>query len=223
MNINSIFKFFFFQFFIFFHPFLLAKEDKKSCKATHVNCGWKQVHDRRSKRLGVTLYERKWPNQKILALKAEKLVPFPPRKILEVLSVPKHWKHWVEYFKKGHIIQRLNSRKHIIFQYFDLPWPMADRFAVMSIEISIRKNGKEIIMTARSVPHSKAPKVKGIKMNIVYSEYKITEVKKNLSRVATVSLVDPGGLLPTWFVNMIQRSYPRRSFVALEDYLEEVK
>ena len=98
----------------------------------------------------------------------------------------------------------------MIYTAFDAPWPVSDRDFVNRIDYSYDQSKGLVDLHIRSVKHKKAPETVGVRARTLRGFYQIKVLDEHRTRVQVEIVMDPGGLLPAWLVNMIQKGWPEK-------------
>ena len=107
-----------------------------------------------SEEKGVTSYRKVVPGSDIVAFKgtAEVLASIP--KILWVLTDNEHKTKWVHRLKKSRVLERPKPNEGIIYQHFEMPFPVTDREYVYHGKVT--RQGDEVLIHLKSTEHPKA-------------------------------------------------------------------
>ena len=143
------------------------------------------------------------------------------KEFLRVLHNPSAWPRWVENLKTGKLIEKKSESHFIFHQVIQTPFPMKNREAVFQSIVS-RKNASTTLVEMKSVNH---PAVKRseecIRMEIIYSRYRIKDLGKGKVRVTFENLSQSGGELPKFLSNWAAQSYPVSLLRGIERELQE--
>ena len=171
--------------------------------------GWEKVKTGS----GVEIFEKKI-NGKI-AFRGVGEIAGEPAKLVGILENPARWRHWINKFKSGHLVEKKSDFHKVFYQSFNSPFPVSDRDLVYESKIVRDKQSGTVVVEMRSIRHPKAPKSVGVRVNLIYSTYKIEPGAGNKMKVTFESMSDPGGAIPGFMVNWATRSYPITLFEGL--------
>lgn len=117
---------------------------------------------------------------------------------------------WVPYLLNSLVINKINKLQRIEYALFAAPWPASDRDFVYSHDIQVTENGS-VLYKMKSVVLADAKENSGVvRGEIIESSYRLTSIDKNKTKIELIYHVDPKGWLPSWIVNIIQRTLPYR-------------
>jgi len=108
----------------------------------------------------------------------------------------------------------------VVYDLYDLPWPVWDRDYVMQREVILRPEAHEVIVRYLSVEDERFPVVEStVRATVDHTLWTLREDASGGTQVELEVLTDPGGAMPIWLVNRIQRKWPRSTLEALEQRL----
>jgi len=162
---------------------------------------------------GVAVYEKKISGK--LAFRGVGEIAGDPSKLIGVLENPVRWKHWIDNFKSGRLLEKKSDFHKVFYQSFDSPFPVSDRDLVYESKISSAGEGRTVRVEMRSVRHALAPKTVGVRVKLTYASYRIEVLGKERMKVTFETMSDPGGAIPGFMANWATRSYPVTLFEGL--------
>ena len=162
---------------------------------------------------GVAVYEKKISGK--LAFRGVGEIAGDPSKLIGGLENPVRWKHWIDNFKSGRLLEKKSDFHKVFYQSFDSPFPVSDRDLVYESKISSAGEGRTVRVEMRSVRHALAPKTVGVRVKLTYASYRIEELGKERMKVTFETMSDPGGAIPGFMANWATRSYPVTLFDGL--------
>ena len=140
---------------------------------------------------------------------------------LRVLHDPSTWPRWVENLKSGKLIEKKSDSHFIFHQVIQTPFPMKNREAVFQSIVS-RKNASTTLVEMKSVNHPAIKRSeKCIRVEIIYSRYRIEELGNGKVRATFENLSHSGGALPKFLNNWAAESYPVSLLRGIERELQE--
>ena len=130
-----------------------------------------------------------------------------PDELISIIENPKRWGNWIENFKSGKLIEEINPKHKVFYQAINSPFPASDRDVVFESKIfHLDKNKTRVEM--KSISHSSAPPVDGVRINLIFTRYHIEKKDRNTMQVTFESLSEPGGAIPDFLVNWASTNYP---------------
>jgi hypothetical protein len=169
---------------------------------------------------GVKVFTKKYHDSPVVGLKGEMLMQAPLEKILWLLLDNEHRKEWVDRLKESQTLESISPFEYYVFQEFHLPWPFSNRDFVYHGKVQRLKDNGVVKLNLSSADHPKAPPTKGVRAKLIHSSYTLTPMGQDQTKVELEILSDPMGKIPSWLINLIQRSWP---VTTLTNISEEVK
>ena len=154
---------------------------------------------------GVYVYRAKF-NENI-AFRGIGLIQGDAEKLISIIENPDRWGNWIENFKHGKLLEKINANHKVFYQAINSPFPVSDRDIVYESKI-FRDNPEKIRIEMKSVKHSNSPETVGVRINIIFSRYLIEKKNDQRMKVTFETSSEPGGAIPNFLANWAGRSYP---------------
>ena len=160
---------------------------------------------------------RSVPGSNKFAFRGEMVADITMGKLLKVFLSPESRKEWVALYKDSQNLIMPTPFDLTYWIRFGLPWPISDRdYVLRAIAKADRKNRLFTTMI-ESVEHPEKPKqdccVRGQAFGTYYRFQALPGQKKVKMEVEVHT--DPKGALPSWLVNLVQKSWPRDTLKGL--------
>lgn len=169
---------------------------------------------------GIAVYKTEVPGTKVVGFRGETTVYASAEKVMHVLLDNDHRKDWVDRLRVSNVLEQKGPFEYVIYQEFNLPWPMKNRDFVYRGK-AIRDAQGRVILTLKSEEHKDAPKSKGVRAELKESKYIITPIGKYKCKLEVEILSDPKGAIPSWLVNLIQQNWPTKTLSAIKAQVEK--
>lgn len=179
---------------------------------------WEQIDDSD----GIKVWRKDIPNSPVKAFRGETIIDSSVSKIAWVLADNKHRKDWVDRLEKVIGLEKKSADKAVVYQSFDLPFPISDRDMIIQGTFVIDNKNQKVYLNLKSVEHSKAPETIGVRAKLHHSKYVLTPIDGGKrTKVEVEILTDPKGLLPKWLVNIIQKKWPYKTLTGLKNQVKK--
>jgi len=173
------------------------------------NAPWEQLGTSN----GIKLARKLMPNSELFAVRGETILPSTPERVASVICDHTRWVEWTRSMIGAQLLEQSAPQNRVVYQSFDLPFPVRDRDVVYSFEW--RRNGDTIEIEGRNATPVQSPKTIGVRMNLVNGRWFLKATPEGHTHLILEILMDPRGSLPTWFVNLVQKNYPVDTLTAL--------
>jgi hypothetical protein len=177
---------------------------------------WEKIDDEN----GIRVFRKEVAGSSVVAFRGEATVEAPIEKVLWVLGDNTHRTEWVDRLEKSVVLERKGPYESIVYQHFSLPFPASDRDYVYRGKATRDKSGV-VTLLLESVTHPKAPATVGVRANLIKSRYLLTPKGKDRTFVVVEIHTDPMGSLPSFLVNLVQKSWPMKTLEGLRAHLKK--
>lgn len=166
---------------------------------------------------GVEVFSREIPGSDLVAFKGTTVMNEPLQKVLFVLLTNEHREEWVNRLYISTVLERRSPFDYVVYQAFELPVIMSNRDYVYRGRATRSSHNDSVILSISSIERADAPETIGVRANLINSRYVLTPIDNNTTRVEVEIHTDPKGWLPTWLINMIQKSWPLKTLTGLRE------
>jgi len=189
--------------------------------AAHICLSGKEIHWEKVKvEKGVSVYRAKV--NELIAFRGIGEMKGNAEDLVSIIENPAGWKNWIKNLKTGKLIEQISPSHKIFYQSIHSPFPFSDRDVVYESRI-LRDLSKTTRVEMKSVTHPNAPSSIGVRINILFTRYKIDKIDDNTVLVTFETLSDPGGALPRFVVNWASASYPITLLDGLRSQLKTIQ
>ena len=98
---------------------------------------------------GISVYKTEVPGTKVVGFRGETMVYASAEKVMHVLLDNDHRKDWVDRLSVSKVLEQKNPFEYVIYQEFNLPWPMKNRDFVYRGK-AVRDEQGRVILTLKS-------------------------------------------------------------------------
>ena len=168
---------------------------------------------------GIRSYRKNEPNNKVTAFMGEAIVDAPLAKVAWVIRDNDHRTKWVDRLKLSRVLEVHSEWDKVIYQHFGLPWPIADRDYVYRAKV--RWEGEKLTFNLKSITSPKSPRTKGVRAHLTRCIYHLTPKGENQTHIRVEVHTDPRGSLPSWLVNLIQKSWPIKTLKGIRKMVKK--
>lgn len=175
---------------------------------------WELVSDRD----GITSYRKSFPDSQVTGVGGATMVNASPAKVIWVLMDHDHKDQWVDKFYSARTLENPSLLSSIQYASFRMPPLIDDRDFVYRYDFRYDHSIDAIVVDVKSVEHNAAPVSQsvGVRGEILMGVYRLYSRDNGRQTFVEVEyLADPKGLLPTWLVNVVQRTWPHKTLDGL--------
>ncbi len=140
--------------------------------------------------------------------------------ILCLLKDSDNHKNWIYANKGGFILDSISPYKWVYYSISETPVLLADRDFITDVELTVDQSKKSILVHSVGNPKYK-PEVKDlVRIQMIDSRWTIVKIDETHSEAELNLLIDVGGSLPSWLVNMFIANGPFNSFKNMKEQLK---
>ncbi len=172
---------------------------------------------------GITIYTRTPENSKYKELKAVYQIKTSLSSIIALLNDFESFPKWVYRCEKSMALKK-DSDSHIIrYQTVVAPWPVDNRDMILEVNSFQDKKTKIVYQKVNSIPDY-IPLVKGhVRVREFRALWTLIPLKNGFVEVNYELLVNPGGNIPAWLVNLALVDGPFDTSVKMREMLMNEK
>jgi hypothetical protein len=145
---------------------------------------------------GIRVYTAAVANSNIKAIKVECKVQATLSQLTAFLLDAKAHEQWVYKTKQSYLVKNIGPGNLIYYSEMEMPWPMANRDAIVNLKISQNTATKALtvkaVALAGHIPEGK-DKVRVLSSDVSWT---VKPLGNNSLSIEYIAQVDPGGALP---------------------------
>ena len=134
-----------------------------------------------------------------------------------------NYRDWQYQTVRADLLKKINEREVIYYTEIAAPWPVSNRDMIIDLKVSQDAKTKIITIIANSVPQWAPEKDKIVRVPMSQCKWTVIPLSSSLLKVEYFILIDPGGGVPAWMVNMVSAQAPYDSFRNLKDKINGPK
>ena len=164
----------------------------------------------------IKTYARHEEGKRLRSFRAEGLMDCSLDAMARVYTDVPNMPRWYWETREARLLKKVSDREYYYYMRFNAPLNLPDRDAVFHavIEPYTAKRGYMMI-TVKAVPDY-LPKKEGLVRVVAQDLFaKFTPVGKDKVQFETEGYVDPGGNVPAWTINFVQKRVPYLIMVSL--------
>jgi hypothetical protein len=173
---------------------------------------------------GVRCYRRDVSGSDVVALRGEGFVAAPIQRVASVLIDRKRSPEWIDRLVKTKVLRNISETESINWNHIKTPTPLKDRDFVFKSMLLTNPAKKQVIFKYFSVTDKLAPETDDyVRGHFQEGKFELTVAERTNkdgtktkgTLVVAEVVVDPKGSVPTFIVNMVQKSWPHKTLTAL--------
>ncbi len=180
---------------------------------TALDESWEKV----SEKEGVLTHRREVEDSPLVEFRGETVMDTSVAKILSILTDTPRKKEWVDRLEEAKDLRIESPFSRVEYNHTAAPWPAKDRDFIFSAKAFADPSEKAVLILLKSVEDSNTPEQDCcVRAQIVQGFYYLKSLSPQQTKVIVAVNADPKGSVPKWIVNMIQKSWPRKTLLSLQ-------
>ncbi len=172
---------------------------------------------------GISIYTRTTENSKYKELKSVFQIKTSLSSIIALLNDFESYPQWVYRCEKSKAIKK-DSDKHLIrYQSIMAPWPVDNRDMVLDVNSYQDEKTKIVYQKVICLPDYISPVAGHVRIREFRAQWTLKPLKNGMVEVEYELLVNPGGNIPAWIVNMAVVDGPFETSVNMKEWLMKDK
>ena len=191
-----------------------ARDDLDALRTDQRANDWVQVKKDRLK--NISTWAKREDGKSIRSFKVDMILDASLETVARVHFDVENIKRWFWETKESRLLKKVNDKEYYFYQVFNAPLTIPDRDSIVHVTVE-PFNAKRGYMqlNLKAVPDF-MPTQPG-RTRVAAQDYyiKFTPIDKNTTRLESSGYIDPGGVIPSWAINFVQRSAPYISMLGL--------
>ncbi len=174
---------------------------------------WQKIREDQLR--NITVYSKLEEHSRIRSMKVEAELNATANAISDVLADFDNYPKWFWCLKKSNILRRVSANEFFVHLLFQTPGGLPDRDVVLHYTRQVSADQRTITIHAEAV-NDFLPEKKGIvRITKMHNDIEINSISSVKSHFRGEVWVDPGGNVPLWAANFVQRRAPHATMLGL--------
>lgn len=192
--------------------------------AAHADSPAKPAWEQFDEEDGIRMFRRDVPGSDVVALRGDGFIAAPITRVASVLVDRKRSTEWIDRLVTTKLIRQISETESVEWDHIKTPSPLKDRDFVFKTTINTDPAKKRVTFSYYSVSDPLAPETDDyVRGTFKAGKFELTMAsRKNADGTVTKGTivnaeveVDPRGSVPKFIVNMVQKSWPHTTLMAL--------
>lgn len=195
-------------------------EDDLNEFRSQLNNEWQLVRNDRMRNLKT--YARLEDGKRYRSFKVEAILDAPIDSVARVLLDFDRYTRWFWKTRESKLIRQNSPTEYFVYMVHDAPYGLPDRDTVIKGIIEPQtKTKRYVTLRVSAVPNMLPEKPLLVRMVAEEFNIKFTPIAENKVEMTTEGYFDPGGVVPAWAANFVQRNAPYAVMLALQRMTEK--
>jgi hypothetical protein len=130
---------------------------------------------------------------------------------------------WQYHTVRAQLLKKINEQEVMYYTEIAAPWPVSNRDMVVDLKFSQDSRTKVLTITSQTVPRWVPEKDHIVRVPMSQGSWTVVPLSSSVLKVEYFVLIDPGGSVPAWMINMVAAQAPYDSFKMLKDKIRQKK
>lgn len=216
--------------FIFQHPFFfclwllaagillpagtaMADGDDVAALQSRTPAQWQLIKE--DKPRNIQVYSKREDNARVRSMKAEAELPATVSDMVKLLMDFDSYPQWFWRLKEIRLLKQVSPQEAFVYIVFSPPMGFPDRDVVLHFKSEFVRNGQRAMVQASSVADYMPEQPGRVRMPFARMDSWIAAVDDERIYFKGEVVMDPGGNLPIWASNFVQRQGPYITMINL--------
>ena len=172
---------------------------------------------------GISVYTKTSTTSGLKELRAITQVKASLSSIITLLNDWESYPQWVYRCEVSKTLKKITDTEFVHYQTITTPWPVDYRDFVVYVKLSQDDKTKIVIQKSTSLPDYIVKVDNYVRITQFKASWTLTPVPNGYVNVEYQLLVDPGGNVPVWLVNMAVVEGPYETLLHLKQWVTKEK
>ncbi len=188
-------------------PVLAANDDIEELQAPLTN-EWRLVKSDRLR--NIKTYVRLEDGKRYRSFRAEMVMDnVKPEALIRLILDFKNYPKWFWETREAKLLQKISDTEYYVYMIHDAPYGLPDRDVILHAVVSPQTTTKPYLdLTIKAAPNYLPLKPPLVRMVAEDLFFRFTPLANGQLKSESEGYVDPGGIVPSWAANFVQRSAP---------------
>lgn len=161
---------------------------------------------------GVRVFRKEVPGTELFAFRGETVMDASMSMIASILMDTSRKHEWVARLGEARNVEIVSDFERIEYNHTHSGFFLVkDRDFVFRAVGTLNRKQREFKVVLTSIEDSRVPETRHVRGQIQRGVYTIKDLGNSKSQVSVEIHLDPKGSVPRWLVNLIQKSWPKRT------------
>ena len=169
---------------------------------------------------GIKMYTRKEANTNLKSFRGVMEVHSTMARVTQLVGNVKNNDWWDKNVKEIKILYFEENKHFKYYLVYDAPWPLEDRDLCVDAQVTIDPVTGRRELNAKPIPNLVPERSDRVRIKNYWQRWIIQPMENGMIRLILEGSVDPGGIVPTWIVNMVITDTPLNVMNGIKERVE---
>lgn len=169
---------------------------------------------------GISVFKQKDAHENINRIVARMQIDAYYMEVLCLIKDFEHQQDWIYANHGAFCMDSISPFEWVYYGISDIPWPMHNRDVVAKVQLEIDAANQMITIHSIAEPDLIPASNEMVRIEMLDSKWRLKKLEKG-TLVELDLLVDVGGNVPSWLVNMFSANGPYNTFKNMQEELKK--
>lgn len=172
---------------------------------------------------GIVVYSRDVEGSNFKELKSVFQIKTSLSSVVALLKDFDSYPQWVYRCGESKLLKKISFKESIHYQTVVAPWPVDNRDFIVHVFLNQDTVSGKIVQTGQCLPNYLPPMKDHVRIQLFNAKWTITPLQNGFLKIEYQLMVDPGGNVPAWLVNLAVVDGPFDTAVGMQGMLLKEK
>lgn len=164
---------------------------------------WKLIKEDKNK--NIRAYLRKDSNYRLTVNRIEAEFKVPLSSLVAAVLDTENMTHWIWQLREAKVLKQNAPNDMYLYFAINGPYGVEDRDSVVRARVTQDPKTKVVTINTRSDPDYMPDQPPLVRMALLEMNWKLTPMADGKTQAEMIGVIDPGGKIPVWTANMVQK------------------
>ena len=181
---------------------------------------WQLVKDDRTR--SIRTFARLETGKRFRSFKVEAVIPASAETLARVMLDFSSYTRWYWSVRESRLLKQVSPTEYFLYLIHNAPYGMPDRDVILHAVVEPPNTEQPfVLLRVNAVPDYMPLQPPLVRMPAEDMTIRFTPLPENKVRIESEGYVDPGGKVPSWASNFVQRSAPYSIIVNIQRMVEK--
>lgn len=181
---------------------------------------WQLVKEDRVR--SIRTFARLEPGRRFRSFKVEAVIPAAPETLARLMLDFDSYARWYWSVRESRLLEQISPTEYYLYLVHNAPYGMPDRDVILHAVVEPQTRQQPfVLLRVKAVPDYMPLQPPLVRMPAEDMTIRFTPLPEDKVRVESDGYVDPGGKVPPWASNFVQRSAPYSIILNIQRMVEK--
>lgn len=170
----------------------------------------------------IRTYARREDGKRYRSFKVEAVLDTRMEPLARVLLDFPGYTQWFWKTRESRLLRKESATEYVVYMQHDAPYGLPNRDTVLRAVVEPQAKGRPyVLLKTTALPDLMPPQPPLVRVTAEEMTIRITPISAGRVQIAAEGYFDPGGVVPPWAANLVQRTAPYDVMLAMQRMTEQ--